>query len=138
MTKTMTSRTLEETFKVAAMIAHTLTPGSIIGLSGELGAGKTTLVRGIVQALHGEAREVTSPTFTLMNVYEGKPPIYHLDWYRLEDAAALRTIGFEEYLEGNGISVIEWAEKFPDALPSTTRWIRITMDANGTRHFSGV
>lgn len=138
MTKNITSHTLEETFEIAAMLARTLTPGSIVALSGDLGAGKTTLVRGIVHALHGGAREVTSPTFTLMNVYEGHPPIYHFDWYRLNSRDALDTIGFEEYLEGPGVAIIEWAEKFPEALPATTRWVTITLDANGTRHFSGV
>lgn len=138
MTKNMTSHTLEETYRIAAMLARTLTPGSIVALSGDLGAGKTTLVRGIVHALHGGAREVTSPTFTLMNVYEGHPPIYHFDWYRLNSRDALDTIGFEEYLEGPGISIIEWAEKFPEALPATTRWVTIMLDVNGTRHFSGV
>lgn len=132
------STSLEQTYQIAAQIAATLTPGSIVALSGDLGAGKTTLVRGIVLALHGGAREVTSPTFTLMNVYEGHPPIYHFDWYRLNSRDALDTTGFEEYLEGPGISIIEWAEKFPDALPASARWITITMDANGTRHFSGV
>lgn len=138
MTKNITSHTLEETYKIAATIACTLTPGSIVALSGDLGAGKTTLVRGIVYALHGGAREVTSPTFTLMNVYEGHPPIYHFDWYRLNTRDALDTTGFDEYMEGPGISIIEWAEKFPDVLPANTRWITISMDTDGIRHFSGV
>jgi tRNA threonylcarbamoyladenosine biosynthesis protein TsaE len=138
MSPALTSRSLEETYDIAKTIAASLTPGSTIALSGDLGAGKTTLVRGIVMALHGDAHDVTSPTFTLMNVYDGAPPIYHFDWYRLDTAAALGTIGFEEYLEGNGISIIEWAEKFQEALPQNTRWIRITMDASGTRHFSGI
>lgn len=135
---TTTSHSLEDTYRIAATIALTLTPGSIVALSGDLGAGKTTLVRGLVHALHGGAREVSSPTFTLMNVYDGHPPIYHFDWYRLGSRDALHTIGYEEYLEGRGISIIEWADKFPDALPASTRWITITMDATGTRHFSGV
>lgn len=138
MSSALTSRSLEETYEIAKTIAGTLTPGSVIALSGDLGAGKTTLVRGIVMALHGSTLEVTSPTFTLMNIYEGTPPIYHFDWYRLDTANALGTIGLEEYLEGQGVSIIEWAEKFQEALPPHTRWIRITMDTNGTRHFSGV
>lgn len=138
MLSTRDSTSLDQTFKIAAQFAATLTPGSIVGLSGDLGAGKTTLVRGIVQALHGGSRMVTSPTFTLMNVYEGHPPIYHFDWYRLDSRDALDSIGVEEYLEGRGISIVEWAEKFPDAFPANTRWITITMDAFGTRHFSGV
>ncbi len=133
-----TSTTLEETYAIAAEIARTLTPGTVIALSGDLGAGKTTLVRGIVHALHGDAHLVTSPTFTLMNVYEGHPPIYHFDWYRIDKASGLATIGLEEYLEGNGISIVEWGEKFSTELPAHTRWIRIQMDATGTRHFSGV
>lgn len=135
---TLTSTSLEDTYKIAATIAKSLAPGDIIALTGDLGAGKTTLVRGIVSALHGDAHAVTSPTFTLMNIYEGTPPIYHSDWYRLDSTNALGTIGFEEYLEGNGIAIVEWGEKFPTELPPKTRWIGITMDANGTRHFSGI
>lgn len=134
----MKSTSLEETYRIALTIAKTLGPGSVIALSGDLGAGKTTFVRGIVMALHGHATEVTSPTFTLLNMYEGPPPIYHLDWYRLETQAMLDTLGLGEYLEGQGIAIIEWADKFPEALPPQTRWIRITMDADGTRHFSGI
>lgn len=133
-----TSTSLEDTFAIATQIARTLSPGAVLALSGDLGAGKTTLVRGIVMALHGEARSVTSPTFTLMNIYEGRPPVYHFDWYRLNSREELATIGLEEYLEGQGIAIIEWAEKFPEVLPGHARWIRITLNADGTRHFSGI
>lgn len=134
----LTSTSLDDTYAIAKKLAASLAPGSVIALSGDLGAGKTTFVRGITTALHGAAGDVTSPTFTLMNIYEGNPPIYHFDWYRLETRAALDTLGIEEYLEGQGIAIVEWAEKFPEVLPAHTRHIRITMDADGTRHFTGI
>ncbi|PIR20542.1 MAG: tRNA (adenosine(37)-N6)-threonylcarbamoyltransferase complex ATPase subunit type 1 TsaE [Deltaproteobacteria bacterium CG11_big_fil_rev_8_21_14_0_20_47_16] len=133
-----TATTLEDTYRIAAELAATLKPGDTVALSGDLGAGKTTFVRGITMALHGHAKDVTSPTFTLMNIYEGTPPIYHFDWYRIDSLASLQTLGMEEYLEGTGIAIVEWGEKFPQELPAKTRHIRISLNTDGTRHFSGI
>ena len=93
-------------------------PGSVIGLSGELGAGKTQLVHGLARGLGTPAR-VHSPTFTLINIYAGgRLPLYHLDLYRLDTPQQIREAGLEEYLRPDGLTVIEWAERWFASLPS--------------------
>jgi tRNA threonylcarbamoyladenosine biosynthesis protein TsaE len=101
--------------------AADLVGGEVFALSGVLGAGKTQLVKGLARGLgfHGE---VTSPTFTLVHEYiGGRLPLYHLDLYRIADEAAAVQLGVEEYLPGDGVTVIEWPEKIPNLLPSQTR-----------------
>ncbi len=107
--------------------------GDVIALCGELGAGKTQFVKGLAAGL-GVASEVTSPTFTLIHEYAGgRLPVYHFDFYRLHSAAEAMALGLDEYLEGAGVSVIEWADKFPGLLPAGTRWIHFTHLPDGTR-----
>jgi tRNA threonylcarbamoyladenosine biosynthesis protein TsaE len=104
---------------LAAQFAKALKPGSSLALIGELGAGKTCFVRGLARGL-GVPPEVpvTSPTFTVMNTYvEGQLPLYHFDLYRLADFDELEAVGFREFVGGNGIAVIEWADRIPDAMP---------------------
>ena len=102
------------------LLAHALAPllqaGDVVTLDGELGAGKTRFVQGVARGL-GVAGEVTSPTFTIHVVYEGRLPLNHFDVYRLESEEELDDIGYWEVLEGDGASFVEWARKFPDALP---------------------
>ncbi len=105
------SKSPEETITFAQKFTKTLKAGDIVCLQGELGAGKTTFVKGLAQALRVKPTEVNSPTFILMNYYKGKLPIYHFDLYRLEDPKDLATVNFDEYFYGDGISVIEWAER---------------------------
>lgn len=93
-----------------------LLPGDVIALSGDLGAGKTHLVQGVARGL-GVEDPVTSPTFTVMAVHPGSLPLYHFDLYRLEREAELEDIGFYETLEADGVSMIEWGDRFPSALP---------------------
>ena len=93
-------------------------PGDIICLFGELGSGKTTLVKGIARGLGIPGERVNSPTFVLMNHYEGRMPLFHFDLYRLEREKEISGLGYEEFLyDGNGVSVIEWAERFGKLLP---------------------
>ena len=102
----------------------------MIALVGELGAGKTQFVKGFANGL-GYAGEVTSPTFTLIHEYlGGRLPLYHFDFYRLENEAEAVGLGIEEYLLGDGACVIEWADRFPALLPANTRWfdLRILPD----------
>lgn len=88
---------------------------------GDLGAGKTTLIKGIAKGAGGILeREVTSPTFSYLHIYSGKVPIYHFDLYRLRNAKEFCALGFQEYLEGDGVCCIEWAERIKDLLPPHT------------------
>ncbi|WP_047979530.1 tRNA (adenosine(37)-N6)-threonylcarbamoyltransferase complex ATPase subunit type 1 TsaE [Ornithinibacillus contaminans] len=110
----ITTNTAEETIAVAEKLANRLTPGDVITLEGDLGAGKTTFTKGIAKAL-GITRTLSSPTFTIVKEYEGKLPLYHMDVYRLEGSD--EDIGFDEYFNGNGIAVVEWAQFIEDFLP---------------------
>ena len=119
----------DETRALGQRLASRLQPGDTVILEGELGAGKSELARGIARGL-GVTETVTSPSFTILNVYEsGRCPLYHFDWYRLESEEELYELGMEEYLGGDGIAVVEWAERCPDAVPE--RCIRIRLEATG-------
>ena len=111
----LTSLSELDTAKIAWLLAPLLQDGDVIALSGDLGSGKTFFAQAFIHAL-GIEEAVTSPTFTLLQVYDGKIPVHHFDLYRLEDAAELEEIGFNEYTS-YGISLIEWADKFPHELP---------------------
>jgi tRNA threonylcarbamoyladenosine biosynthesis protein TsaE len=129
-----TSNSAAETEAVGARLATELRSGDVLALVGELGSGKTQLVKGIACGL-GSNDVVASPTFTLVHEYSsGRSAIYHFDFYRLENADALRTIGFDEYIFADGISIIEWADKFPDAIPPKARWIKIDIVSPSVRH----
>lgn len=104
----------DETMRIGQKLAILLKPGSVVTLSGQIGAGKTTFVKGIAAGL-GVKRMVTSPTFTIIKEYAGELPLYHMDAYRLEHSD--EDIGFSEYFDGNGISVVEWATFIEDYLP---------------------
>ena len=106
-----------ETAKVAAEIAKMITPGAVLCLRGEMGAGKTVFTTGLCRAL-GVSDYVTSPTFTVVNEYDGNAlRVYHFDMYRIEDEDELLEIGFEEYLAAGGVCVIEWPQNVEGALP---------------------
>ncbi|HEX8077327.1 MAG TPA: tRNA (adenosine(37)-N6)-threonylcarbamoyltransferase complex ATPase subunit type 1 TsaE [Chthoniobacterales bacterium] len=103
--------------------AGDLPAGSIVALTGPLGSGKTRFVKGVVAEI-GAPSEVTSPTFTLIHEYTGgRVPVYHFDFFRLEDRPAAERIGLDEYFFGDGICVIEWADKFRELIPPAARWI---------------
>jgi tRNA threonylcarbamoyladenosine biosynthesis protein TsaE len=106
-----------ETEAFAARVARTLPPGTVIGLQGDLGAGKTVFVKGLARGLEIEER-VHSPTFTLVNLYaSGRLPLAHLDLYRLENDEAIIRSGLEEYFRPEGIAVIEWIDRWQGPLP---------------------
>ena len=111
------SNSEKETMACAGHLAGQLKAGDIVLLQGDLGAGKTTFVKGLAQALKVSPRKVNSPTFVLMNFYKGKLPIYHFDLYRLEDTKAVNTLDLDYFLYGEGISVIEWAERLGEQMP---------------------
>ncbi|SHG15073.1 tRNA (adenosine(37)-N6)-threonylcarbamoyltransferase complex ATPase subunit type 1 TsaE [Ornithinibacillus halophilus] len=103
-----------ETKRLAENLAQLLKPGDVITLEGDLGAGKTTFTKGLANGL-GIKRTVSSPTFTIVKEYEGELPLYHMDVYRLEGSE--EDIGFDEYFNGSGITVVEWAHFIEDYLP---------------------
>ncbi len=107
----------EQTWRIGEMLGARLGPGDTVCLYGDLGAGKTSFSYGIALGLEVEKQYITSPTFTFVNEYQGRVPFYHIDLYRLKDAAELENIGFEEYVDSDGVTVIEWAERAEEALP---------------------
>ncbi len=123
----------KETFKAGAILGSILKEGDIVGLEGELGAGKTVFIKGIASA-NGVVDYVTSPTFVIMNRYLGKLPIYHFDVYRITKPFEIFDIGFEEYLNSNGIVVIEWADLIKEVLPDEIIWIRIEKEKGETNN----
>src|SRR3990167_3061167 len=104
------SKSTDQTLELGEKLARHLRKGDILCLGGELGSGKTIFIKGIAQGLKISPAKVHSPTFVLMNAYEGKLPLYHFDLYRLEGVREISTIGYEEFLYGDGVSVIEWAD----------------------------
>lgn len=117
-----------ETSKIGYELASKLTPGDVIAMYGDLGAGKTAFVRGLAEGLGLDAR-VSSPTFTIVNEYMGKIPLFHFDMYRLSDADELFEIGWEDYLTRNGVCVVEWSENVEEAFYNDT--IRVYIEKTG-------
>lgn len=121
----LTIQTEEEMLLLGRSVASVLEADDVVYLLGNLGVGKTTLVRGIARALGYEGR-VTSPTFTLMNIYNSIPPIYHFDFYRLEGGET-QDLGLEDYLERQGISLIEWPHLEGTDLPREALLVEIKL-----------
>lgn len=125
--------TPEETFDWGRRLADDLNPGDVVALCGNLGAGKTQLSKGIVAGL-GSAASVSSPTFALVHEYsDGRIPVFHFDFYRLEHPAELLQIGWDEILAEGGVVVVEWADRFSELLPDGTRWFEIRSVGEGIR-----
>lgn len=114
----LTTHSVAETEAIGTLLGAGLEQGMVVVLSGELGAGKTVLARGVARGL-GASGPVTSPTFTLIQEYAGRLPLYHFDVYRLGDSAELEELGYEEYIEGDGVCLIEWGDLVRDRLPPT-------------------
>ncbi len=121
-----TSSSPQETTDLGYRIGKACTAGSIVSLRGSLGAGKTVLAKGIAKALE-ITEAIVSPTFTLMQEYEGTLPLYHMDLYRISGADEFEMIGGEEMLYGNGVTLIEWSEKIHDMLPDRTIFVDISI-----------
>jgi len=132
----LVTNSADETRKLGERLADQLKAGDVILLEGELGAGKSELARGVAKGL-GVQETVTSPSFTILNVYEsGRMPLYHFDWYRLESSEELYELGMDEYLGGDGIALVEWPERCPDAVPAQYLRIRIGAEGENTRHIT--
>jgi tRNA threonylcarbamoyladenosine biosynthesis protein TsaE len=126
--ETIVSRTPRETQAAAAKLAASLGPGDVVALTGELGAGKTCFAQGLAQGLGITGRAV-SPTFVLVNEYRGRLPVHHVDAYRTETLTELLDLGIEELFEGDGVTVVEWADKLAALLPART--IHVHLDGVG-------
>lgn len=122
----------EETFDVGYELGKKAKKGDIFGLIGDLGTGKTILAKGIAKGL-GIDEEITSPTFTLLEVYEAAIPLYHFDLYRISDDSELENLFFEEYWYGDGVSVIEWAERAMKRLPNDIFIIKLEYTGKNRR-----
>ncbi|MEH6904761.1 tRNA (adenosine(37)-N6)-threonylcarbamoyltransferase complex ATPase subunit type 1 TsaE [Neobacillus drentensis] len=120
----------EETSQFAAKLAGRLQPGDILALEGDLGAGKTTFTKGLAKGLEIK-RTVNSPTFTIIKEYKGKLPLYHMDVYRMGDA--FEDLGFDEYFEGEGVTVVEWAHLIEEQLPLERLTIFLYREEGDTR-----
>ncbi|MBE7021054.1 MAG: tRNA (adenosine(37)-N6)-threonylcarbamoyltransferase complex ATPase subunit type 1 TsaE [Ruminococcaceae bacterium] len=125
----ITALTEEDTLKAGFEFAKSLKPGDIVALDGDLGAGKTVFTRGICKFFN-VTDYVVSPTYTIVNEYKGDLDIYHFDIYRIEEEEELYNIGFYEYLDNDGIKIIEWAEKIPEAFEGYPV-IRVTIEKSG-------
>ena len=126
----------EETIQLGQCIGEVLRPGSVIGLCGELGTGKTHLIKGLARGLGVDERYyVTSPSFTIINEYPGRIPLNHLDLYRLENTDQMEELGYEEYFYSEGVTVIEWAEKVLPLLPENRLMVEISHLSENRRKF---
>ncbi|KKK99640.1 hypothetical protein LCGC14_2630730 [marine sediment metagenome] len=125
--KKIITNSSKETIQVGIDLSQNLKKGSIVAFLGDLGSGKTTLIKGIVKAL-SEKKDinVNSPTFVYLNIYDAKTPIYHFDLYRIKDKNHFYSLGFEEYFSCAGICLIEWSENILDILPKDTIFIKMT------------
>ena len=129
---TIITRSVDETVALGKRVGAYVAAGDFISLVGELGSGKTQFTRGIAAGLDVEpAIPVTSPTFTLMNVYNGRLSLYHFDLYRLSGDQDAVDLGFEDYFFGSGVCVVEWAERLRDLLPDERMTVSFaTLDEN--------
>ena len=119
----------DDTQVIAKEIADTLKGGEFIAMYGDLGAGKTAFVQGLAKAL-GITNHVTSPTFTIVNEYEGRLPLYHFDVYRIADPDEMYEIGYDDYIDSDGVCVVEWAELIEDLFPDRYYKLTILKDEN--------
>jgi tRNA threonylcarbamoyladenosine biosynthesis protein TsaE len=130
---TFISNSPAETEAIGRQLASDVEPGSILALKGELGSGKTLFTQGLVAGLQSDAA-VTSPTFTIVHEYQGgRLPVYHFDFFRLENQELTARLGLEDYFVGDGVSVIEWADRFPELIPEQARWISFEIKSERQR-----
>jgi tRNA threonylcarbamoyladenosine biosynthesis protein TsaE len=129
----------EETQEIGVEIGRQLNPGDVVALIGDLGVGKTCLTQGIARGAGVyQDQTVNSPSYILVNEYEGKIPVYHIDLYRLQRLEDIVALGLEEYLEGDGICVIEWADRMGELLPEDCIQVKITGEDEFTREIEVV
>ena len=134
MEKVYRTESPEETQSLGEAFGKTLKHGDVVALIGDLGTGKTCLTQGIARGIGIAADEVvSSPSYILINEYNGKIPIYHIDLYRLENITEIADLGIGEYIDSDGVCIIEWAERMQEGLPETCTRIYITWEDENTR-----
>ncbi len=122
------TRSPEETFETGRRLGEKAVPGQVFTLMGDLGVGKTVFTQGLARGL-GIQEPVSSPTFTIVQVYEeGRLPFYHFDVYRIGDVEEMNEVGFDDYVMGDGVSLIEWADLIEEILPEKRTEVRIEKD----------
>src|SRR5450432_1200180 len=127
------SNSAEETIATGRTYGRSARKGDVFALIGNLGAGKTQFVKGFVAGL-GSSAEVTSPTFVLVHEYEdGRLPVYHFDFYRLGNSEAVLQLGFDDYVFGDGVSLIEWADRYSNLIPREAKWLSFELKGENTR-----
>jgi len=130
---TFISNSPAETEKFGCQFAKKLSAGSILALKGELGSGKTQFVKGLAAGV-GSNAAVTSPTFTIVHEYSGgRWPIYHFDFFRIEDRQSAVRLGLDDYFFDDGVSVIKWADRFPNLIPESAQWVSFEMKSENER-----
>ncbi len=122
-----------ETRKIGRLIASNLSAGDVVALYGDLGAGKTTLVKGIAEGLGVQPDEVSSPTYVVIHEYEGRMKVYHLDWYRLERIEKADAAMAEECFDSEGVTLVEWPERSEKLLPPGSVRVRLSHAGEGKR-----
>jgi tRNA threonylcarbamoyladenosine biosynthesis protein TsaE len=128
-----TSKSADETVALGRTYGRDSCRGDVFALRGDLGAGKTQFVKGFVAGL-GSKADVTSPTFVLIHEYgDGRLPAYHFDFYRVESREALSRLGFDDYIFGDGVSLIEWADRYSSLIPSHAKWLSFELRDENTR-----
>jgi tRNA threonylcarbamoyladenosine biosynthesis protein TsaE len=133
---TFISNSAEETESFGRQFAEKIKSGDVLALTGGLGSGKTQFVKGLAAGL-GATTAATSPTFTLIHEYSGgRFPIYHFDFFRLEDRQSADRLGLNEYFFGDGVAVIEWADRFTDFIPENARWVSFETKSETQRAIS--
>jgi tRNA threonylcarbamoyladenosine biosynthesis protein TsaE len=132
------SKSVEETIAAGMRYGREARQGEVFALTGDLGAGKTQFVKGFVAGVESKA-DVTSPTFVLVHEYGGgRLPVYHFDFYRIENREALFQLGFDDYIFGDGVSLIEWADRYRDVVPAHAKWLSFQMRGENVREIEGI
>ncbi len=133
MKKVFIANSPEDTICLGRKIGKLLKAGNVIALVGNLGAGKTVIAKGLCDGLGVKEDYITSPTYTIINQYDGRMPVYHIDLYRLNDSKELYNLGWDEYIYGNGTCIIEWADKAAEMLPEEYLMLNIEVTGKDKR-----
>lgn len=127
------SQSVEETIAAGCTYGRNAAKGDVFALTGDLGSGKTHFVKGFVAGL-GSRADVTSPTFVLVHEYgDGRLPVYHFDFYRLANSEAVLQLGFDDYVFGDGVSLIEWADRYSNLIPQGAMWLSFELKGENIR-----